>query len=192
MKKKITTAFVMFVLSLLMFGAGYAQAEDVSDGKFDLIAGIVFIGAVVTIGVIGISGMKYRDKTIMIFLIIIALGCFPTLNLYFSNLVIEPKNTVTIVTHRYGFDVEGQLKVGEPTKVITYSTDVTHSIFVKELGINLQSLPGHKEGEPGRPNWTIVVPRKEGTYKILCIEYCGEGHGTMSTSLAGEIQVSGA
>lgn len=191
MKKKIVV-FGVLVLTILMVGINYAYAEELGGGRFDLIAGIVFIGAVITIGVIGISGMKYRDKTILIFLIIIAIGCLPTLYLYFGNLIIEPKNTVTIVTHRYGFDIEGQLKVGEPTKIITYSTDVTHSVFVRGLGINLQSLPGHKEGEPGRPNWTIVVPRKEGTYKILCIEYCGEGHGTMSTSMAGEIQVSGA
>jgi heme/copper-type cytochrome/quinol oxidase subunit 2 len=132
--------------------------------------------------------MKYRDKTILVFLAIIISGTYPTVNAYMANMSLIPQNTVTITASRYNFDVVGKAKVGQPTKVVAFATDVTHAAFIKELGVNLACLPG-PGGTTGRENSRIIVPQKAGTYKIKCVEYCGELHGNMSTDMAGEFIV---
>ena len=150
--------------------------------------GLVFAIVAIFIGAVGVSQMKYRDKCIFIFLAIICTGTVPTISAYYANMSLVPENTITISASRYNFDVSGEAKVGQITKVVSVATDVTHAAFIKELGVNLQALPG-KNGTPGRENFTIIIPKVPGTYKILCVEYCGELHGNMSTDMAGEFVV---
>ncbi len=185
LKRIILSALFMCGVFLLA-PAGFAQAADEPGSGFGY--GLVFTVVAMFIGGVGVSQMKYRDKTILIFIAIISVGTVPTISAYYANMSLVPENTILITASRYNFDVSGDAKVGQVTKINVAATDVTHSAFIKELGVNLQALPG-KDGTRGRDNWTIIIPEQPGTYKILCTEYCGELHGNMSTDMAGEFVV---
>lgn len=183
-----------FLISAIVLGCGLilapeSYAQETADMGSGFGWGLIFTAVAVFIGAVGVSKMKYRDKCIFIFIAIICVGTVPTISAYYANMSLVPENTITITSSRYNFDVSGEAKVGQVTKVISVATDVTHAAFIRELGVNLQALPG-KDGSPGRENWTIIIPQVAGTYKILCIEYCGELHGNMSTDMAGEFVVN--
>ena len=183
LKNILFLAFLGFVFLL----APPSYAEEAAGGS-GFGYGLVFAVVAIFIGAVGVSQMKYRDKCIFIFLAIIGTGTVPTISAYYANMSLVPENTITISASRYNFDVSGEAKVGQITKVVAVATDVTHAAFIKELGVNLQALPG-KNGTPGRENFTIIIPKEPGTYKILCVEYCGGLHGNMSTDMAGEFVV---
>lgn len=183
--KNILYLALFFMFSLLCVSPGFAEEAGGGSG---LGYGLVFTIATIFIGAIGVSQMKYRDKTILIFFAIIGSGTYPTVSAYMANMSLIPKNTVFITASRYNFEVQGEAKVGEPTKVMAMATDVTHAAFIKELGVNLACLPG-KGGAKGRDNFRIIVPQQAGAYKIKCVEYCGELHGNMSVDMAGEFVV---
>lgn len=185
---KLKNIMFLAFLGFVFFLAPPSFAKEAAAAGSGLGYGIVFALVAVFIGAVGVSGMKYRDKCIFIFLAIIGTGTVPTISAYYANMSLVPENTITITASRYNFDVSGEAKVGQITKVISVATDVTHAAFIKELGVNLQALPG-KGGTPGRENFTIIIPKDPGTYKILCIEYCGELHGNMSTDMAGAFVV---
>ena len=59
--------------------------------------------------------------------------------------------------------------------------DVIHSFWVPEWRVK-------KDLVPGLPTSVVATPDTEGTYSLVCTEYCGNGHATMRTFVTVESQ----
>lgn len=92
-------------------------------------------------------------------------------NFIMSYQAIDPKKTTS------GESIE--LPLGEPVEFRVTSLDVNHGFGIynarSELVAQTQAMPGYVN----RLRWEFKEP---GTYKVLCLEYCGLGHPVMSSS----------
>lgn len=64
------------------------------------------------------------------------------------------------------------LRKGRPVRMIFVSDDVTHSITIPGLGIDLPIRRGY-------PAEIVVTPNKRGDFRGECTHYCGAGHDRM-------------
>ena len=69
---------------------------------------------------------------------------------------------------------ELHLVAGRPAELVLASTDVVHSLYVPEFRMKQDAVPG-------RFTRMIVTPTVAGSYPVLCAEYCGTNHSTMSS-----------
>jgi cytochrome c oxidase subunit 2 len=84
---------------------------------------------------------------------------------------------IEIVATRFSYaPSEITLKKGEPVILVLSSTDVTHGLKVKELGIKLDVKKGHPEEIP-------VTPTETGHFEGKCAHFCGKGHGSMTLEI---------
>lgn len=76
--------------------------------------------------------------------------------------------------HQNGLREQNTLhvEVNKPVKLIMTSEDVIHSFYVPAFRIHTDLLPGRYTTQ-----W--FTPSKVGTYRLMCSEYCGTGHGVM-------------
>ena len=72
------------------------------------------------------------------------------------------------------------LPIDEKWRVEMEARDVIHSFFVAEWRVKQDAVPGITTR-------TWVTPTRLGTYKVLCTELCGAGHGGMSTTNVAEV-----
>src|ERR1700683_2761035 len=81
---------------------------------------------------------------------------------------------IEIVASRFSYAPnEITLKKGEPVILVLSSTDVTHGLKVKELGIKVDVKKGHPEEVP-------MTPTETGHFEGKCAHFCGKGHGSMT------------
>lgn len=52
------------------------------------------------------------------------------------------------------------------------SSDVIHSFFIPELGVK-------HDANPARVNTAVFTPTNTGEFRLICAEYCGQGHSRM-------------
>jgi cytochrome c oxidase subunit 2 len=64
----------------------------------------------------------------------------------------------------------------KPVKLELISQDVLHNLYIPAFRIK-------EDVVPGRENYMWFVAQKEGSYDILCAEYCGLRHSFMITKL---------
>jgi cytochrome c oxidase subunit II len=84
---------------------------------------------------------------------------------------------VEVTASRFRFTPgEITLKRGEPVVLVLKSTDTTHGLQVKELGLETKI---HKD----RATDLAFTPDKTGTFVGHCSVFCGEGHGSMTLTL---------
>ena len=84
---------------------------------------------------------------------------------------------VEISAKRFEFTPkEVHLRAGEPVTVRLVSTDRSHGLLIKELGIDL-------DAGDGAPDSITITPSRAGTYPAICDHYCGSGHGNMRMTL---------
>jgi cytochrome c oxidase subunit 2 len=69
---------------------------------------------------------------------------------------------------------ELHLVAGRTVVLTLASTDVIHSFYVPEFRVKMDAVPG-------RFNRLVITPTKAGTYPVLCTEYCGTNHSTMTS-----------
>jgi cytochrome c oxidase subunit 2 len=62
-----------------------------------------------------------------------------------------------------------------------HGLDVIHSFWVPEWRVK-------KDLVPGETTHIVATPDREGTYSLICTEYCGTGHSTMRTFVTVEPQ----
>lgn len=65
-----------------------------------------------------------------------------------------------------------EMEKGKTYKVHLYSMDYNHGFSLQPVNINIQVVPRYE-------HVVKMTPNKEGTYPIICNEYCGIGHHTM-------------
>jgi cytochrome c oxidase subunit 2 len=71
---------------------------------------------------------------------------------------------------------ELRLPLNKPVKLLLYSPDVIHSFYIPAFRIKEDMVPG-------KENYMWFVPTIEGTYEILCAEYCGLSHAFMEAKV---------
>jgi cytochrome c oxidase subunit II len=71
---------------------------------------------------------------------------------------------------------ELHLPVGVPVRIVLHSTDVIHSFWVP-------SLAGKQDLIPGRETDITIVPKKIGTFRGQCAEFCGTQHAHMALTV---------
>ncbi|MEM4310761.1 MAG: cupredoxin domain-containing protein [Nitrososphaerales archaeon] len=121
---------------------------------------------------------------------LVTLGIIGTLGLYAIDLK-PPKVkegdyiTIKVFARQFAWRFEypdgeklGQLKikVGQLVKLELYSEDVIHSLYIRELGIK-------KDVIPGKVNDIWLRVDKAGEFNIFCAEFCGRNHYAMITKL---------
>jgi cytochrome c oxidase subunit 2 len=82
---------------------------------------------------------------------------------------------------QFGFNLsKTEFKAGEPIEFDVTSADVNHGFGLYDE--NNQVL-AQTQAMPGYTNKLYYTFEKPGTYKILCIEYCGLGHHLMMSKI---------
>jgi len=89
----------------------------------------------------------------------------------------EPR-VIDITARRFAFEpAEIEATVGERLQLVVRSSDGVHGLEIKKLKIKKEVPRG---GEPVTIDFTATT---EGTFPILCSEYCGKGHTDMTGML---------
>lgn len=68
---------------------------------------------------------------------------------------------------------EVRIPVGQPAHFSLKAADVIHSFWVPSLGGKMDMIPG-------RTNPLTLTADREGTYRGVCAEFCGESHALMA------------
>ena len=85
---------------------------------------------------------------------------------------------IDITARRFAFEpAEIEATVGERLQLVVRSADGVHGVQIKKLKIKKEVPRG---GEPVTIEFTATT---EGTFPILCSEYCGKGHTDMTGML---------
>lgn len=69
-----------------------------------------------------------------------------------------------------------ELKKGEVVTLVFTTSDVSHSAYIPEYGVNIQIVPNRAVG-------VQIVADKTGEFMIRCSEYCGVKHHEMLAKL---------
>ena len=89
----------------------------------------------------------------------------------------EPR-IIEITARRFAFEpAQIEATVGERLQLVVRSADGVHGLEIKKLKIKKEVPRG---GEPVTIDFTAT---SEGTFPILCSEYCGKGHTDMTGAL---------
>ena len=106
----------------------------------------------------------------------------------------NPQLTLKVTANQWWWDVvytthdaskmvrtanEIHLPVGVPAEITLQSNDVIHSLWIPNLA-------GKQDLIPGRVNDLQVLPRKTGTYRGQCAEFCGVQHAHMALDVTVE------
>lgn len=82
--------------------------------------------------------------------------------------------TIEVHAKRFSFSPsEINVKKGHTIDIHLISEDVTHALFVPDLGIKQEVSKGH-------PVDVVVTPESTGDFHGQCARFCGAGHGTMT------------
>jgi len=89
----------------------------------------------------------------------------------------ESDRTIEIHVHRFAFSPsEITVKKGETVRLKLVSDDVTHSLLIKDLGIN-------QVVARGKPAEVTFTPQEAGEFHGECGHFCGAGHGKMAIAV---------
>lgn len=84
----------------------------------------------------------------------------------------EPQ-VINLTAKRFEFSPsEVRLKKGEPVTLRIASADVTHGLYMKALGIDV-------EIQPGKTTEVNFTPQVAGRFTAICDHFCGAGHAGM-------------
>lgn len=73
-----------------------------------------------------------------------------------------------------------RIAVGQPVEFRVTSADINHGFAIYDTEMHLVAQTQAMPGYTNRLNTTFS---KKGTYKIMCLEYCGVAHHDMMTEL---------
>ena len=94
---------------------------------------------------------------------------------------LQAAQSVDVVGHQWSWDVsQTRFEVGVPIEFRVTSGDVNHgfAIYAPDGRIVIQT-----QAMPGFTNKLLYTFRAPGTYKIMCLEYCGVAHNAMTVQL---------
>jgi cytochrome c oxidase subunit II len=82
---------------------------------------------------------------------------------------------------------ELHVPVDRQLEITVRAYDVIHSFWVPEWGIKRDAVPAGPGGDEIDDEF-VVTPDEEGTYSLICTEFCGIGHATMRATVVVESQ----
>ena len=82
---------------------------------------------------------------------------------------------------------ELHVPVDRQLEITLEAYDVIHSFWVPEWGIKRDAVPAGPGGDEIDDEF-VVTPNEEGTYSLVCTEFCGIGHATMRATVVVESQ----
>lgn len=89
----------------------------------------------------------------------------------------DVSRTIEVHAKRFAFSPsEITVKKDEKIDIRLISEDVTHALFVPDLGI-------HREVSKGHPEDVVLTPQSTGDFHGQCARFCGAGHGTMTFTI---------
>ena len=196
--------------SLVAAGPGYLpeRASSVAEGVDQVFGFLFWLSAfflAVIIGVTVLFVIRYRARPgrpgpepspdhsnrleifwTVIPLLLVFVIFWASTRVYFAMVETEPGATpqrvqVTGRKWSWWFDHEGgkgskelHVVAGKPVELVLASTDVIHSLYVPEFRLKQDAVPG-------RFTRMVFTPTVPGTYPVLCTEYCGTNHSTMTS-----------
>ena len=92
---------------------------------------------------------------------------------------LQAAQVVDVVGHQWTWDVsKTRLKMGVPVEFRVTADDVNHgfAIYAPDGRIVIQT-----QAMPGFINKVLFTFNEPGTYKIMCLEYCGVAHSAMTS-----------
>ncbi len=96
-----------------------------------------------------------------------------------------PAQVVEATGHQWRWELSrDRVAAGQPVEFRVTSADVNHSFGIYDADLRLVA---QTQAMPGYTNTLRHTFREEGTYRILCMEYCGLAHHNMLA----EIHVGG-
>ncbi|MEI7704606.1 MAG: cytochrome c oxidase subunit II [Deltaproteobacteria bacterium] len=195
--------------SLIAAGPGYMpeRASSVAEGVDQVFALLFWMSAFFLVVIIGLTVLfviRYRARasrpgpeaspdhstkleifwTAIPLLLVFVIFAAST-KVYLAMTELEPganpqRVQVTARKWSWWFDHAGgkgskelHVLVGRPVELVLASTDVVHSLYVPQFRLKQDAVPG-------RFTRMVFTPTVPGTYPILCTEYCGTNHSTMS------------
>jgi cytochrome c oxidase subunit 2 len=84
-----------------------------------------------------------------------------------------PGGDAYLVARWYQFYPILKLKAGQTYRLHISSLDVQHGLSLQPVNMNFQVLPGYD-------HVLTITPNRPGTYSLVCNEFCGIGHHTMT------------
>jgi cytochrome c oxidase subunit II len=94
----------------------------------------------------------------------------------FASASDAPKR-IEVSAKRFGYSpAEITVKKGEPVVIVLTTTDVSHGLRFKELGLDTKI----DKNKPGEISFT---PDTAGDFVGHCSVFCGSGHGSMTLTL---------
>lgn len=132
----------------------------------------------------------YRIRTRLFWLLVLVLG--PTMiynlaDLPYSAAHARPhaSGAQPLVIEATGYQWRWELSskhitVGRPVEFRVTSADINHGFAIYDTDMHLVAQTQAMPGYTNKLNYTFT---KKGTYKILCLEYCGIAHHNMITEL---------
>jgi cytochrome c oxidase subunit II len=88
--------------------------------------------------------------------------------------------TVNVESLQFAWLVHGTVRAGTPVEFRLTSKDVNHGFGVYTSG---GKLLFQVQVMPGKTQTYVYTFKRPGTYRILCLEFCGIGHDTMQAQL---------
>lgn len=92
-----------------------------------------------------------------------------------------PAQVINVTGHMWYWEMDrDEVEPGQPVEIRITSADVNHGfgIYDPELRLIAQA-----QAMPGYTNVIHHTFTKEGTYRVLCMEYCGVAHHNMMTEI---------
>lgn len=132
----------------------------------------------------------YQIRTKLFWVLVLVLG--PTMiynlaDLPYSASYARPNaaGTQTLVIEAKGYQWRWELSrnrvaIGQQVEFRVTSADINHGFAIYDADMHLVAQTQAMPGYTNKLNYTFS---KKGTYKILCLEYCGVAHHNMITEI---------
>lgn len=127
----------------------------------------------------------HSAQNIYFFALVVVLAMATTVTLHdlpFNRAKAEENQIVVDATAmQFAFQLsQNEFKVGQPIEFKVTSKDVNHGfgIYDEDMQVVAQT-----QAMPEYTNSVYVTFDKPGTYKVLCLEYCGIAHHVMSATI---------
>ena len=92
---------------------------------------------------------------------------------------VPPGQDAYMMAKMWNWTPELRLKAGQTYNIWLSSRDVLHGFSITGAGLNVMAAPGHAYR-------VRLTPQEPGEYLIICNEYCGVGHASMTGKIVVE------
>lgn len=126
---------------------------------------------------------RLRDWTFWILLVVVTPVFVYTLTLlpYGADTRAEGVQLVNVTGHMWRWELSrDEIQAGQPVQFRVTSQDVNHGFGIYDEDLTLLT---QTQAMPGYTNTLEYTFDEPGTYRVLCLEYCGVAHHAMVAEL---------